>query len=642
MRSIWQRSLGHRLSIILAFAMLALELVYVTVSNGLLWTGTLEKLANDATPGIHMQIGSAWTFWPGTVHGKNVAFRFEDRNVQFYVTLDSVVLDIRLWQLPGKTFHATRARGEGAHYWMLHKVDPAKSHERRVAHYPKIPGFPHPPLITKPQPKPVSDKKYNLWTVQFDDVDVGLRELWILEARYRGEARASGGFYLQPGRDVMTDACRLIMKDGTLEVGRRTLASGFGGTLDAQLHRHDPREIDGAMIFSKISLKTQLDGSVPDLTFAELYLQPESPRVVAGHGTLRMRTELREGQWVEGSYIAYETDALSISQDGAKLSGPIALRAAITQVDPDSQVRLTLESGRVSAEYEGALKGLAGPTARDLKLVVGATADLTKDLRWVSVSADLKLALPNLRWLNKPLAASMFTAGRVDARLHLEWSEGRASSGKVSADLKDVTLSVADQPVNLSGSLIGDATYDNASEHGRFSRLQLELPEFISSNVPIPGGMKAHSDLEFWGLLPPKRLLGKLTLESATLDPLMPLVIPSDILRGLAKVLVNLGKTRVVLDFEHSGSAYELQLAAARSGDVQAFGALRKTKLGKGACGQFYVDGKVGMGLVVVDGDTELRPLVSQEWWRERPDMMSWCSTATPSKRRKVSRARAQ
>src|SRR4051812_47431190 len=117
LRRAWRRSRLNKLLIVLAAVLLAFELVYLVVANGLLWTGTLVDAANAATDDIRLEIkGPSWTVWPGSVHGRDVSFRFEDRNVQFYLTLDSVELDIRLWQLPGKKFHVTRARGEGAHY----------------------------------------------------------------------------------------------------------------------------------------------------------------------------------------------------------------------------------------------------------------------------------------------------------------------------------------------------------------------------------------------------------------------------------------------------------------------------------------------------------------------------------------------
>ena len=47
--------------------------------------------------------------------------------------------------------------------------------------------------------------------------------------------------------------------------------------------------------------------------------------------------------------------------------------------------------------------------------------------------------------------------------------------------------------------------------------------------------------------------------------------------------------------------------------------------------GQFFLDGKVNMGLTVTHGDTSLKPLVSADWWRERPALETWCKVERSS-----------
>ena len=639
LRRAWRRSWFHKLLLVLAAALLLFEVVYLVAANGLLWSGAIVKLANGATPDLHLEInGPSWTLLPGRVHGRNVAFRFEDRNVQFFLTLESVVLDLSLWELPSKTFHATRARGEGAHYLFRHKVEEPKDKERRLAEYPRIPGFSDPPLITKARTPALSDDEYNLWTVWFEDVDVGVNELWFLEVRLRGRARASGGFYLQPERDAMTEPCTLVVETSTLDVGSRTLAEHFKGELVAQLHRHDPRKVEGAQVFTKISSKTNLAGAVPNLDFTQLYTEADGPKFDGGQGTLQLRTELKAGEWSQGSRIEYKTEALTATLDRARISGPLDLRAEIVHGGrKDSQARFGLESQRLQFELEGAPEKIEDPTARAVKLAMDASADLAETPRWVAASADLQGQLPALRWLNVPLRKPMFTAGNAKADLHAEWAEGRPGRAKLRLAAQQAALSLENQPVTFSGELRADAVYDAKAERGHFQTLRLLFPDVVASNVPIPGGVQADGDVQFWGLTPPKRLEGRLELRSETLEPIMPFLIPSDILRSLAKVLVKLGKTHAVIEFERSESKFDLQLKEARSGNVQAFGMLSKTKASKDPCGQFYIDGAVNAGLVLMNGETSIKPLVSADWWRERPEMNTWCnSTADASSARKT------
>ena len=174
------------------------------------------------------------------------------------------MVDIRLWQLPGKTFHLTRVRAEGVRYLFRHKVANTEGIERRLALYPKIAGFSDPPLFKEPKRPPLTDEQYNLWTIHLEDVDAGVKELWFLEYRFTGTGRAKGGFRLQPERDARTDWCSLTL-DGALRVGEQTVASRLNGRIDVQLDRHDPRRVIGAQIFTKISFDADLRAAVAGL-----------------------------------------------------------------------------------------------------------------------------------------------------------------------------------------------------------------------------------------------------------------------------------------------------------------------------------------------------------------------------------------
>jgi hypothetical protein len=633
LRRAWRRSLFHKLLIVLGAALLVFELIYVVAANALLWTGTIVKAANSSTDDIHLEIrGPCWTMLPGRVHGRDVSFRFQDRNVQFYLTLDEVVLDIRLWQLPGKTFHVTRARGEGARFWMRHKVESAEGLERRLAIYPRIPGFPDPPLITKARTPSLSDEEYNLWTVSFDDVDVAVKELWFLDVRYAGSARATGGFHLEPERDVQTYPCRLEVTSGELFIGPHTIARDFKGTLDVELHRHDPRRVEGAKIFTRFSVNTNLNGTVPGLDATQIYFDAEGPQFSAGQGTLLLRIDLKEGVWSQGSIIEYKTAAIGFRRDDLTVSGPLALRAEITQGGQDSRARIGVDTEQTRLSVEGGPGKLEGPTLQALHAEVSATSDLSNELRVTGAKADLKASAPALRWLNQPLHTRLFSGGPAQAKLRAQWAEGGDGKASLDVDVKRAELSVADQPVVLAGTLDAEAVYDSKSDRGHFDKLRLDLPEFVSSNVPIPGGIHLDGQLRFSGLTPPKRMDGSLELQSETLDPLLPLLIPSDILRGLTKVLADLGKTRARLEFQRNDDKLDLQLKDAKSGDVQGFGMLSSKKNSKGPCAQFYVDGEVSVGVVMLDGETSIEPLVSQQWWRERPDMNTWCNAGKRAK----------
>ncbi|HMJ15580.1 MAG TPA: hypothetical protein VK524_29390, partial [Polyangiaceae bacterium] len=265
-RPTWPRKVALWVGIVL----IGFELIYVIAANLVLRTHLLDDQVTGATKGLFLKIGSGWTVLPGRVYVEGVELHFEDYNVQFSLTLDKATVDISLFQLPMKTFHLTRVRADGVRYLFRHRVHSAKGHERRLALYPKIPGYSDPPLYEGPPTPPLTDEQYDLWTIQLEDVEANAKELWFLEYRFTGRARARGGFRLEPERDAQTERCTLAL-DGALRVGPQTVASKLEGWLHAQLDRHDPRIVQGAKIFSKISVNTELDANIPDLEFTELY-----------------------------------------------------------------------------------------------------------------------------------------------------------------------------------------------------------------------------------------------------------------------------------------------------------------------------------------------------------------------------------
>ncbi|HKP55345.1 MAG TPA: hypothetical protein VJV78_01415 [Polyangiales bacterium] len=613
----------RKILLIAGLALLGLELVYVIVVNVLLSTGELASLMNQATDDIHLEIRSGWSAWPGRVHADEVQFRFEDRNLQFLVVVEHAVVDIRLWQLPAKIIHLTRVRGDGTRYLFRHKVEDLKGLERRVAQYAKIPGFSDPPLIKDPRTPSLNDDEYNLWTIHLEDADVGLRELWFQEYRYQGPGRARGGFRLQPERDAQTERCKLDLDGGTLTAGPHVVMKDFSGTLEAELDRHDPRQVMGEQIFGKISLKTELRGEMPNLDVTQLYTQSDGGvQLERGAGSWRVATDYEHGEWQKGSRVSFQTEGVTVRADKVSIASAGEASAEIVQGGRDARVELSYTSPRVDLGYRGVPEAIDAPFARGVRVALQASADLTQPQRLTGASADLRAVIPAMRWLNQPLdAAGLFTGGRADAGVHARWAESEAGGGELQATLQKVAMKLEEEAIEVSGNLEAQASYDPATERGQFHRLELSLPELGVSGSSLPGnGLKVRSENSHWHGMPPDRSEGRFELTADSISALLPFVISSDILRTLTKALVNLGKTRAVVEFEQTKPAWELRLVEAKSGDVEAFGRYRAEKSAAHPCGRWYVqDGSLSVGVLQQGGETSIKPLVSPSFWRERP-----------------------
>jgi hypothetical protein len=644
----WRRTLRQLASILLV-ALVVIELAYVIAANLILRTRSLDRWVTGATAGLSLKIDSGWTLWPARVHIKGLELHFEDYNVQFSVALDSAVVDLRLWQLPAKIFHVTRVRAEGVRYLLRHKVASAAGLERRLALYPKIPGYSDPPLFKGPHTPPLTDEQYNLWTIQLEDVDAGVKELWFLEYRFTGKGRARGGFRLEPERDARTQWCTLRL-DGAMHAGEQTVATRLRGRIEAQLDRHDPRVVEGVQIFDKISFKTDLDADIPSLAFTELYATEDGPHLRGGRGELLARTDLRHGAWMKRTRLRYSTAALTVARERTIANGALELTAEIKKPGRDAELELGAVAPRTKFSFAGSPKAIDGPSMHQLRMTLGIAVNLTRETRPVSAEGRVALTAPDLRWLNYPLkAGETFTGGRARTSASFEWNENTKARVKLALELEDATFELAGKPLRSSGSADAVLVYDSQTQRGRFLRLAAELPRLDvgakDAWKALPGGVQVRAERFGWHGLPPERFESRLVLDSETIEPLVPFVISSTIVRSIASALMRLGKTHAVIALDRSPAALQLNLEQARSGDVQAVGILLDPKGEEHPCGRFFVSSsKLSVGVVLYRGETSVKPFVSSNWWRERPPTESCGPTigADPDPLAEQSRVRSR
>ena len=641
-RHTWLR----RVALWVGFVLVAFELVYVVAANLVLRTHTLDHAVTGATKGLFLKIESAWTVWPGRVHVKGVELHFEDYNVQFAVMLDQGTVDIALLQLPAKVFHLTRVRAQGVRYLFRHRVHSAKGHERRLALYPRIAGYADLPLYEGPPTPPLTDEQYDLWTIQLEDVDARAKELWFLEYRFTGRARARGGFRLVPQRDAQTELCTLAL-DGVLSVGPKTAASKLEGWLHAQLDRHDPRVVHGAAIFAKISVNTKLDAAIPNFEFTEPYRSDGAVELSRGTGAVHARAQLEHGAWMENTAIRYQTAGITIAKKPVVVAGPLALNAEIVKGGRDSTLELAATTPRLQLAVRGTPEAIDGPSAHAVRLAFGVSADLTKPIEPRSGRAQAKLEVPELRWLNAALEhPALFTHGSSHADVDLRWSQEKPGGGTIALTAKEARFALAANVLQVSGSADAQITYDGPSERGMFDKLAVQLPGVAVKHddewKALPGGLHAQAERLRWQGLPPHRMQGRFTLDADNIEPFLPFVISSSVLRAVARLLVSLGKTHAVVELDRTPASLELRLEEAHSAKLRAFGILRSEQAEPEPCGRFFLQNPtVNFGIELHRGDTSIKPFISPEWWRERPPTISCGPGFDPPKQAKPSTASA-
>jgi hypothetical protein len=330
----------------LLIGLVSLALLYEVVGNVIISTDALRGLTNVTPDVLTVDYGRAWTLWPGTVHVKDLTVRFQDHNIQFLLRLDEAEVDIALWSLARKEFHATRVRATGASWRMLLKTDDAKADAARLEAYPPI-GYARPAVRTPVVGPPADPAK--LWTVRLDDVEAAVREVWVVEFAWHGAGHVQGAFELQPRRRLWVGPALLTLEPGTLSIGPTQASRDFSLRADVDVAPYDIQTHPAMQVFRPISASIQLAGHLDDLSFANRY----PPHLaVAGRGSVDADLRLIAGKLGPATTVALKLDSLQVRSAEFIADGVATMRAALAP--GTSRPTVTGEAGGVvRAELEG-------------------------------------------------------------------------------------------------------------------------------------------------------------------------------------------------------------------------------------------------------------------------------------------------
>jgi hypothetical protein len=266
-----------------------------------------------------------------------------------------------------------------------------------------------------------------LWTIHLEGVNVGVRELWVQFARFRGAAVAKGAFRLRPARHLWVGPASLEISGGNLSVGSEALASELRGSIECAVHPFDVRIPVGNEVFRYISARVGLDASGVRLEPARLFLEkPLQPLLRSRPGALRIRAKVDRGRFSESSTLELSTPELALEQ-GRTLARLKDVRAELRGMPgAGGEARGWWSSAEVHIAGTGApartrrVEGFARSSSRD------TAASWSTTETGVEVEA---LELPDLGWLN---AAALERTPRFSGALTLS-GKARSESGAFEA-----------------------------------------------------------------------------------------------------------------------------------------------------------------------------------------------------------------
>ena len=436
----------------LACALLGLWFLYLIGANAFLNFNVLP-LAFASTNQVKATIAGGWTVIPGRVHVRRARVTFQDHNVQFSIDMEHGFLVLALRELGQRSFHVLQLRGEGVRFRMRNRIDPWDKSEPWVGALPPIAEFSSPAVyeayVVEP---PIPDAQYDLWKVHFDDVDVGVAELWAQQFRYWGKGRARGKFQLKPARELWVGPATLDLEPGLLSAGTYRVAPGLHGHIDCVVHRFDVRPVHGLEPLRYISARVRLDSPALDPQVYALFGADSATHVSSASGSLHLDLETRHGVLTPQSHFDVVQRGFELRASKGDLDAErIELHAGADE-HSGSHATILIERGTLK---EPIAPGHP-PKIQHLDLTaVSKNRDVSRDFELEAARlGEARVSLGDATWLNRWLKGRNFalTGGGVSLLARGQYRDSLLD-GDAVLESDGVAAIVAEKSVHYAGSL---------------------------------------------------------------------------------------------------------------------------------------------------------------------------------------------
>jgi len=631
------KKLLRRLLLALVAGVAVLWPLYLVVANVWLHRGGLERMLNRRPERLAIHWDSAWTVWPGVVHVRGFAMRNQTRVFQWWLAVDRGTVDIDLWNLQERELRLGPVSGSGAAFRLRRRLDaPARSLPARQELYPPIPGFANPPRA-KPEVLYPPRARREPWHVQISGVSLDdVREVWIEEVRFAGQARVAGGFDLVARQRLKVDPSRVEILGGTLALGAgarvQPILADARGRMEGHVDPYPPQRFKGREMFRFASGRVTLDGQVHSLDFLDvLFRQTRWVDLRFGGGRATADFRLRRGRILPGSRLEARPEGITVSMLDYRAQGDGTVRWWVDKAGDDPEGRLSLHLDNFQIQRAGF--GRPHVRGRGLHIEAASQEPRVGGLflpRWVSI--DLPGAeVPDLRFYNAYLPAGSGLAltggsGRMSARFHAaapQWT----GSGEIRLEAPGV------------GARFGDKRlHGNLSLRTRLNRADLQARRFDISGSKIDlTGVTVQDGAPGTG--PPQAWWARAHLDHAVLAPGAPVFLRAQVestlsdSRPLFALFAPAGRGRLLhwvddlLDVQGVGAVADLTVGrsfvsvdrlAVAGGKAQVEGRFRVAS-GHPRGILYAALGRLDVGVELTEGKRGWKILRPREWFENYP-----------------------
>ncbi|HET9227414.1 MAG TPA: hypothetical protein VFR31_12155, partial [Thermoanaerobaculia bacterium] len=258
----------------------------------------------------------------------------------------------------------------------------------RMELQPSIPGLENPPArppekVYAPTPQQKAKSRRDPWRIRLAQVDLdAVREIWIDEFRFAGDARIAGGFDMTIWRRLTVDPTRLQIVSGSIALGggarAQPILAKASGKIDGEIAPYIPSQHRGWQMFRFVSGRAEIEGRVPSLAFLDDYLRKTRwVRVRAEDGPASINVKMRRGRILAGSRLEARPDRLVASTLDYKAEGS---GTVIWEVLPKEESRLALGFARFQVTRRGQKQAHVRGRGLRIEAVNGAPRLIERDL----------------------------------------------------------------------------------------------------------------------------------------------------------------------------------------------------------------------------------------------------------------------
>lgn len=646
------KRLALRLLALMGLFLVLLYPIYLAAGNHFLRSGELEKRLNRRPERLLIRFRSARTVFPGVVQFEGLEIRNQTRTVQWWVAVDRGSADIDLLRLYHREFIVSRLVGEGVAFRLRRRADtPYQKTVPRRTLEPPIPGFANPPrpapeALYPPGPVQRKDGKpappRPPWRIRLAGIDLsGVREIWIEEVRFTGDARVAGAFDLFLRRRFQLEGTRVEVASGRLDLGAggagEPILGGMRGRVAGNIASYRPADFRGWNMLRFVSGRAEIEGRVQGLGWLNLYLKPvQWVDLQSAAGPMTADLRMKEGELLAGTYMEARPDHLALGFLDYLAEGAGRVRWELNpgdgrQKDAVGRLGMTLEEFRLRRGRQGK----PHVQGRDLRLEAGGSEPprLARHLlftpQWVAIAMP-QAEVPDLSYYNAYLPAQspfglLGGAGRISGSFRASAPSWKGS-GELRLRGQGVTARFEDR--RLRGDLAVHTRLREVDfQERRFdiSGTQVELRgvrrlgSTSTSGAALPWWAKAR--LQEAVIQPGAQAYFRAGIDSTLSDPrpLLAMFIPQERKRVLRWV-DNLLDVRGVA----ATGQVRLTQSGARLDDMKVAGGsallLGDLRFGPGRpSGALYARyGRLDVGLDLQDGQRDWKILRPKEWFAQQ------------------------